>query len=79
MVWTFVKAATLHKGSVVKPGLRITLSEVLVSGQPIISFVWNSLGEGGASSNTMGSLEAPEQAKAEIWATENSSLSSSSF
>lgn len=45
----------------------MTLSEVLVSGQPIISFVWNSLGEGGASSNTMGSLEAPEQAKAEIW------------
>lgn len=74
-----MKAATLHKGSVVKPGLQITLAEVLVSGQPIISFVWNSLGEGGASSNTLGSLEAPEQAKAEIWATENSSLSSSSF
>lgn len=68
----FTKGVWWNRGS------QITLSEVLVSGQPIISFVWNSLGEGGASSNTMGSLEAPEQAKAEIWATENS-LSNSSF
>lgn len=57
----FTKGVWWNRGS------QITLSEVLVSGQPIISFVWNSLGEGGASSNTMGSLEAPEQAKAEIW------------
>lgn len=80
VVWVFVKAAaTPHKGAWWNWTSQITPAEILVSGQPIISSVWNSLGEGGASSNTMSSLEGPEQAKAGIGATENSPLSNSSL
>lgn len=67
------------QGRLVKLGLTDNSSRNLVSGQPIISSVWNSLGEGGASSNTMDSLEGREQAKAGIGASENSPLSNSSL
>lgn len=74
-----MKAATLHKGSVVKRGITDNSIRSLSFRATHHIFCMEFFGEGGASSNTMGNLEAPEQAKAEIWATENSSLSNSSF
>jgi hypothetical protein len=42
----------------------MTSFAVLVSGEPVISFVWDSLVEGRASSNNMVVLEDSEQVRA---------------
>lgn len=61
VVWIFVKAATLGESG--ETGSQITPSEVSVSGQPIISFVCDSLGEDGASFSNHGWLGGPRAGK----------------
>lgn len=68
VVWIFVKAVNLGESG--KTEYPIMPSEISVSGPPVhfrdhlSSFVWDSLAKGGASCNTMFSLEDPEKTEA---------------